>query len=69
MKTYDKLVEGGIKLVLLTIGLLLLADAGIAICGDWKWINYWSFFTKLSLCLRMALGIIFAEAAFNKSSR
>ncbi len=69
MKTYDKLVEGGIKLVLLTIGLMQLQNAGVEIYVECKWINSFSFVTQLSLCLRLALGIIFIHATFNKSSR
>ena len=68
MKSYDKMIEGGIKLVLLVVGLMLLSGAGIQIYdNDWRWRLI--LFDRLLLCTKVALGILFIYATFSKNCR
>ena len=68
MKNHEKMIEGGIKLALLVVGLMLLSSVGIQIYdNDWRWRLI--FFDRLMLCTRAALGILFVYATFNKNCR
>lgn len=68
MNSYEKMIEVGIKLVLLVIGLMLLSSVGIQIYdNDWRWRLI--FFDRLMLCTRTALGILFIYATFDKNCR